>query len=41
MVNGEGVEDVEKFPYLAATVDKEGGGSKGIKNRHQKARSPF
>lgn len=25
VVNGEEVEDVEEFPYLGATVDKEGG----------------
>ena len=40
MVNGEEVED-EAFPYLGATVDKEGGGSKDITNRLQKARSAF
>jgi len=27
-VNGEEVEDVGEFPYLGATVDKEGGGSR-------------
>ena len=31
VVNGEEVEDVGEFPYLGATVDKEGGGSKDIK----------
>ena len=35
MVNGGEVEDVEEFPYLGATVDKEGGGSKDITNRLQ------
>ena len=33
VVNGEEVEDVEEFPYLGATVDKEGGGSKDITKR--------
>ena len=41
MVNGWEVEDVEKFPYLGATVDKESGGSKDIMNRLQKARRAF
>ena len=42
MVNGREVEDVEEFPYLGATVDKEGGeGSKDITNRLQKARRAF
>ena len=41
VVNGDEVEDVEEFPYLGATMDKEGGGSKDIKNRLQKARSAF
>ena len=41
VVNGGGVQDVEEFPYLGATVDKEGGGSKDITNRLQKARSAF
>ena len=40
-MNGEEVEDVGEFPYLGATVDKEGGGSGDIKNRLQKARSAF
>ena len=39
-VNAEEVEDGE-FPYLGATVDKEGGGSRDIKNRLQKARGAF
>ena len=41
MVNGEEVEDGEEFPYLGATVDKESGGSKDVKNRLQKAYSAF
>ena len=41
MVNGEEVEDVEEFVYLGAIVDKEGGGSKDIGNRLQKARGAF
>ena len=40
-VNGEEMEDVGEFPYLGATVDKEGGGSRDIKNRLQKARGAF
>ena len=36
MVNGEEVEDVEEFVYLGAIVDKEGRGSKDIRNRTQK-----
>ena len=40
-VNGEEVEDVGEFPYLGATVGKEGGGSRDIKNRLQKARGAF
>ena len=30
VVDGEEVDDVEEFTYLGATVDKEGGGSKGF-----------
>ena len=30
-VNAEEVEDVGEFPYLGATVDKEGGGSRDIR----------
>ena len=41
MVNGWEVEDVKEFPYLGATVYKEGGGSKDIMNRLQKARRAF
>ena len=41
MVNCEEVEDVEEFAYLGAIVDKEGGGSKDIRNRLQKARGAF
>ena len=41
MVNGREVEVLEEFLYLGATVDKEGGGSKDIMNRLQKARSAF
>ena len=37
MANGEKVEDVEEFAYLGAIADKEGGGSKDIGNRLQKA----
>ena len=41
VVNGEEVEDVEEFVYLGATVNKEGGGSRDITNRLQKARGAF
>ena len=41
VVNCEEVEDVEEFAYLGAIVDKEGGGSKDIRNRLQKARGAF
>ena len=41
MVNDEEVEDVEEFVYLGAIVDKEGGGSKDIRTRLQKARGAF
>ena len=40
-MNGEEVEDVEKFSYLRTTVDEEGGGYKAIMNRLPKARSVF
>ena len=41
VVNDEEVEDVEEFVYLGAIVDKEGGGSKDIRTRLQKARGAF
>jgi len=41
VVNGEEVEDVEKFAYLGAIVDKEGRGSEDIVNRLQKAHGAF
>ena len=41
VVNGREVEDVEEFPYLGARVDKEGGDSKDIMIRLQKARRAF
>jgi len=41
VVNSEEVEDVEEFVYLGATVNKEGGGSRAITNRMQKARGAF
>ena len=40
-VNGEEVDDVEEFIYLGAIVDKEGGGSKDIMHRLQKAPGAF
>ena len=41
MVTGEEVEDVKEFVYLRAIVDKEGGGSKDIRNRLQRAQGAF
>ena len=37
-VNGRGIEDVDRFVYLGATVSKEGGGTEDIQNRVVKAR---
>ena len=39
MVNGEQVEDVDEFAFLGAYIDKEGGGSRNIRNLLQKAQS--
>ena len=41
VVDGEEVDGVEEFTYLAAIVDKEGGGSKDIMYRLQKACGVF
>ena len=41
VVDGEEVDDIEEFTYLGAIVDKEGGGSKDIMHRLQKARGAF
>ncbi|CAB4000379.1 Hypothetical predicted protein [Paramuricea clavata] len=35
------IEDVEEFSYLGATVCKDGGGMKDLKNRLSKARGAF
>ena len=40
-VNGRGIEDVDRFVYLGATVSKEGGGTEDIQNRVVKARGIF
>ena len=41
-VNGRGIEDVDRFGYLGATVSgKEGGGTEDIHNRVVKARGVF
>jgi len=37
-VNGQGIEDDDKFVYQKATVSKEGGGMQDIHNRVVKAR---
>ena len=41
VVNGEEVDDVEEFAYLGAIVDKEGGGSRDIRERLQTIRGAF
>ena len=41
VVDGEEVDDVEEFTSLGAIVDKEGGGSKDILHRLQKAHGAF
>ena len=41
MVDGEELDDIEEFTYLGAIVDKDGGGSKDIMHRLQKARGAF
>ena len=41
MVDGEELDDIEEFQYLGAIVDKDGGGSKDIMHRLQKARGAF
>ena len=40
-VNGRGIEDVDRFVYLEATVSKEGGGTEHIQKRVVKARGVF
>ena len=40
-INGRGIEDVDRFVYLGATVSKEGGGTEDIHNRVVKARGVF
>ena len=40
-VNGRGIEDVDRFVYLRATVSKEGRGVEDIPNRVVKARWIF
>ena len=41
VVNGEEVEDVEEFACIVPIVDKEGGGSKDIRERLQTTRNAF
>ena len=41
MVDGEEMDDVKEFTSLGAILDKEGGGSKDIMQRLQKARGAF
>ena len=41
MIAGQGTADVDEFTYLGATVCKERGGMKDLKNRLSKARSAF
>ena len=40
-VNGQGIEDVDRFVYLGATDSKQGGGTEDIHNRVVKARGGF
>ena len=40
-IRGKDIEEVEEFTYLGATVCKEGGGMKDLKNRLSKARGSF
>ena len=40
-VNGQGIEDVDRFVYSGATVSKEGGGTEDIHNSVVKARGVF
>ena len=41
VANGGEVEDVEEFAHLGAIVDKDGGDSKDIRNKLQKALGAF
>ena len=41
MIAGQGIADVDEFTDLGATVCKEGGGMKDLKNRLSKARIAF
>ena len=40
-INRQDIEEVDQFTYLGATVCKEGGGMKDLKNRLSKARGAF
>ena len=40
-IRGKDIEEVEEFTYLGATVCKEGGGMKDLKNRLSEARGSF
>ena len=40
-VNGQGIEDVDKFVYQGATVSRASGGMQDIHNRVVKARGVF
>ena len=40
-MNGQRIQDVDRFVYLGATVSKEGGGAQDIQNRIAKARRTF
>ena len=40
-LNGQGIEDVDRFVDLGAIVSKEGGGTEDIHNRVVKARGVF
>ena len=40
-IDGHGIEEVDEFTYLGATICKEGGGMKDLQNRLSKARVAF
>ena len=40
-INIHGIEEVDEFTYVGATICKEGGGMKDLQNRLSKARGAF
>ncbi len=41
VIDGNRLDDVEEFSYLGATISKDGGGTRDMKNRLSKARGTF